>query len=61
VSNRLGNTVAICRKCYIHPAVIDAYVGGTLAPRFRRKGRARKDGLEPEEGALLTLLKAASV
>ena len=60
VSNRLGNTVAICRKCYIHPAVIDAYVGGTLAPRFRRKRRARKDGLEPEEGALLTLLKAAS-
>lgn len=60
VSNRLGNTVAICRKCYIHPAVIDAYVGGTLAPRFRRKGRARKDGLEPEEGALLTLLKATS-
>lgn len=60
VSNRLGNTVAICRKCYIHPAIIDAYMGGTLAPRFSRKGRPRKDGLEPEEGALLALLKAAA-
>ena len=60
VSNRLGNTVAICRKCYIHPAVIDAYMGGTLARRFMRKGRVRKDGLELEEGALLALLKAAA-
>lgn len=26
VSERLGNTVAVCRKCYIHPAVLDAYL-----------------------------------
>ena len=26
VAARLGNTKAICRKCYIHPAVIDAYL-----------------------------------
>ena len=31
VSRALGNTVAVCRKCYIHPAVIDAYVDGSLA------------------------------
>jgi DNA topoisomerase-1 len=58
VSERLGNTVAICRKCYIHPAVIDAYTAGTLARRFKPNGRKRKDGLEPEEAALLALLKS---
>ena len=31
VARQLGNTKAVCRKCYIHPAVIDAYVDGTLA------------------------------
>lgn len=60
VADRLGNTIAICRKCYVHPAVIDAYMAGTLAKRFGRKGRARKDGLEPEEAALLRLLKAGA-
>jgi len=58
VSGRLGNTVAICRKCYVHPVVIDFYIKGALARRFGRRGRARKDGLEPEEAALVALLKA---
>jgi DNA topoisomerase-1 len=31
VSRALGNTAAVCRKCYIHPAVLDAYADGTLA------------------------------
>ncbi len=31
VAHQLGNTKAVCRKCYIHPAVIDAYVDGSLA------------------------------
>src|SRR5262249_5619180 len=26
VAERLGNTAAVCRKSYIHPAVIDAWV-----------------------------------
>jgi DNA topoisomerase-1 len=30
VSKRLGNTPAICRKCYVHPAVLTAYLEGTL-------------------------------
>lgn len=32
VSQRLGNTPAVCRACYIHPAVIKAYEEGTLKP-----------------------------
>ena len=30
VARRLGNTPAVCRKCYIHPAVLDGYLNGTL-------------------------------
>lgn len=31
VARRLRNTPAICRKCYVHPGVIEAYQGGALA------------------------------
>jgi DNA topoisomerase I len=30
VAKRLGNTPAVCRKCYIHPAVMDSYLDGSL-------------------------------
>ena len=30
VSSKLGNTPSVCRKCYVHPAVLDSYLGGTL-------------------------------
>src|SRR5262249_14372271 len=30
VAERLGNTVAVCKKCYIHPGVIETYMRGTL-------------------------------
>ena len=30
VARRLGNTPAVCRKCYIHPAVLDGYLNGSL-------------------------------
>jgi DNA topoisomerase-1 len=33
VATQLGNTPAVCRKAYIHPAVLDAYVEGTLVER----------------------------
>jgi len=31
VARKLGNTPAVCRKCYIHPAVLEAFAAGTLA------------------------------
>jgi len=34
VADQLGNTAAICRKCYVHPAVVEAYTGGTLHREF---------------------------
>ena len=30
VASRLGNTVAICKKCYVHPAILDAYIQGRM-------------------------------
>ena len=60
VAGVLGNTKAVCRKSYIHPAVIDAYLDGTMAevPRKRvEKAKRRSIGLRPEEVAVLTLLQ----
>ncbi|MEJ0011091.1 MAG: DNA topoisomerase IB [Bauldia sp.] len=33
VAGRLGNTPAICRKCYVHPEIVAAYLDGALAYR----------------------------
>lgn len=35
VSSRLGNTKAVCRKCYIHPGVVERYLDGTFATIVR--------------------------
>ena len=34
VAERLGNTPAVCRKCYVHPAVIETYMGGEMLKSF---------------------------
>jgi DNA topoisomerase-1 len=58
VAERLRNTPSICRKCYIHPAVIEAYQDSTLAPPLTVVPRgARRPGLQPVERAVLRLLK----
>ena len=61
VAGRLGNTTAVCRKCYVHPAVIDAYLDGdTVASVRDRAGRelaANIDDLDPAEAAVLMLLR----
>jgi DNA topoisomerase-1 len=53
VASRLGNTVTICRKCYIHPEIINGYLAGDL--ELEPKGKSR--GLKPEEAAVLALLE----
>jgi len=54
VARQLGNTPAVCRKCYIHPAVLEGFVLGTLAQL--PKPRTRK-GLRAEEVGLAMLLE----
>jgi DNA topoisomerase-1 len=57
----LGTTAAICRKCYIHPAVITRYMDGKLAQTLRIKADSeisdRLHELKPEEAAVLSLLR----
>jgi DNA topoisomerase-1 len=61
VAKRLGNTKAICRKCYVHPAVVDSYLDGTLRETLSQKVEGElKNSLEdlhPEEAAVLALLQ----
>ncbi len=56
----LGNTPAICRKCYVHPGVFESYLEGSLALVLRNRAetqiRERLDVLSPEEAAVLALL-----
>jgi DNA topoisomerase-1 len=54
VARQLGNTPAVCRKCYIHPAVLEGFVLGALAEL--PKPRMRK-GLRVEEVGLAMLLE----
>jgi DNA topoisomerase-1 len=54
VAARLGNTIAICRKCYVHPNVLDAFEAGRL--RWR-KTSVGADALRPEEAATLRFLR----
>jgi DNA topoisomerase-1 len=60
VAKQLGNTRAVCRKCYVHPAVIDAYLDGsmlrTVAQRAERVRKAVGE-LTESEAAVLGLLQ----
>ncbi len=49
VAGELGNTPAVCRKCYIHPAVFQSWQAGALA--------AVREG---EEASLMALLRRAA-
>ena len=54
VAKQLGNTPAVCRKCYIHPAVLEHFSLGELSKL--PKPRVRK-GLKTEEVALMMFLE----
>ena len=60
VSARLGNTPAICRKCYVHPEIVSAYLDGDLLLEVQKHIHAepRYDlaSLRPEEAAVLSFL-----
>jgi DNA topoisomerase-1 len=63
VAEQLNNTRAICRKYYVHPAVFETYLAGTMLETLQngtkeaaRKYAATKD-LSPEEVAVVRLLR----
>lgn len=57
VAGRLRNTPAICRKCYIHPAIFEAYLESGLGGPIQTAPLSSRVTLRPEERALLAFLK----
>jgi len=60
VSKMLGNTPAICRKCYIHPAIFDGYLDGSLLAALKQRADEKLadpgHGLKAEEAAVIAFL-----
>jgi DNA topoisomerase-1 len=54
VGNRLGNTPTICRKGYVHPGVVEAWLAGRLVLKSSRRPA---DGMSSLEAAVLAFLK----
>jgi len=61
VAEKLGNTPSVCRKCYVHPIVLDAYLDGAVLEvmRERTEEELKQDlhALQPEEAAVLAMLQ----
>lgn len=62
VSMKLGNTPSICRKCYVHPAIFDSYLDGSLVQELKRRAsRALEEkgsGLDADERVVMRFLKS---
>jgi DNA topoisomerase I len=61
VSKILGNTPAICRKCYVHPAILETYLSGSLIDGLKARTEEtlaeQLDDLRSDEIAVLTFLR----
>jgi DNA topoisomerase-1 len=61
VAGKLGNTPTICRKCYVHPEVLNSYMDGHLVLELKTKAesglRGELEALAPQEAAVLRLLR----
>ncbi len=61
VARMLGNTPAVCRKCYVHPEVLDSYLAGETIATIRQRAASKVDRslsqLRPEEAAVLVLIQ----
>jgi DNA topoisomerase-1 len=61
VASRLGNTVTICRKCYIHPEVVNSYLSNELVLEARKEVvhelTSDISALRPEEALVLAFLE----
>lgn len=61
VAKMLGNTAAICRKCYVHPAILDGYLTGqtiaTIKQRADQRLRKSPATLRPDEAAVMMLVR----
>lgn len=53
----LGNTITVCRKYYVHPAIVEAYVNGTLPKLLKSFRVSSRSGLDRDEQLLMHFLK----
>jgi DNA topoisomerase-1 len=61
VARQLGNTPTICRKYYIHPAVVSAYgEGRLLAMLCTEAAEIGEDRLHPQERSVMRVLEGAT-
>jgi len=61
IASRLGNTPAVCRRCYVHPAVLEAYEADALQAALVGEptgGGLPSRGLRRDERALFAFLSA---
>jgi DNA topoisomerase I len=58
VAAELGNTPTVCRKAYVHPVVVNAYLEGSLEPEAGV--RLKQSELDAEEQCVVALLEAAA-
>lgn len=62
VAARLGNTPTICRQCYVHPEIVNAYLEGSLLTTLKSEAeselRKKLGRLSPEEAAVLSLIQS---
>jgi DNA topoisomerase-1 len=59
VAKRLGNTRAVCKKYYVHPAVMDSYANKQLEKFFQIQGDRSEASFSEAENILMKILEAA--
>lgn len=61
VAKHLGNTPTICRRCYVHPAILEGYLDGTMLKAIAESTRKylveNSEGMSAEEAAVATFLR----
>jgi DNA topoisomerase-1 len=57
VAKQLGNTPAVCRKCYIHPAVLESYLAGSLQLEGANASEEQAPGMWAIEREVIRFLK----
>jgi DNA topoisomerase-1 len=61
VAQMLGNTPAICKKCYVHPEILNGYLDGTMIETLQKQAERKisesLSELKPEEAAVVMLLQ----
>ena len=61
VAKMLGNTPTVCRKCYVHPAVLETYLDGNLIEGLKKQTEKTLEDslgdLRSEEAAVLSFLQ----